>query len=110
MIPRSKFSSFCRLKVCDKPTVICKAILEDGKICGQQGHPDYYKCDETHLIMVIEHVDFLEDKDKGRNCFHSTGKKIVAPESIKVNTWRTYRGKDRWQKIPKEVKRGLGWE
>lgn len=110
MISRDKFSDFCRVKNCDKPTVMCKAILEDGKICGQQGHIDYYKCDDTHLISVIEHVDFLENKDIGRNCFHSTGKKIVAPESVKVHTWRTYRGKDRWAKMPKSVRKALGWE
>lgn len=105
---RSMFGRHCDITDCSEQTVRCTSILDDGKICGQQGHPDFYKSDEDHLAIVIEHAHFLENKDMGRNVFHKIGI-IEAPEEIKVKTWRTYRGAERWKKIPYEVRKNLGW-
>lgn len=104
-----EFHPDCDFPNCKEKKVLCNAKLKNGNICNRYGHPDYYKHDEEHLIMVIEHGHFTNNKDEGRNCIHSTGKVIKAPRSIRVYTWRTYRGKDRWLKIPKQVRKALGW-
>lgn len=108
--PRSKFGIQCSMDNCTLEYMMCKCIMEDGKICGQLGHPDFYKCDDEHVIPVIEHSHFLPDKDIGRNVIHRVGKPIYYPEHMRVYTWRTYRGPDRWKKIPKEIRKALGWE
>lgn len=107
--PRRIFHRFCDFPKCDEKVVRCTAVLEDGKVCGCFGHPDYYKQDEEHLVMVVKHAHFLMDKDKGRNVFHLI-KTIIAPKDIRVPTWKTYRGAERWKKIPYEVRHNMGWD
>jgi hypothetical protein len=94
---------------CIQPIVKCTSILENGKMCKHNGHPDYYKCSDTELMAEVKHAHFVNDLDIGRNLFHGI-KRVAAPRSVKVVTWRTPRGKDRWNKIPKAVKRSLGWD
>lgn len=84
--------------------------MQDGKPCGQLGHPDYYKCSDDEIMLVIKHTHFLplSMQDTGRNDFHSA-KKIKAPGSIKIWTWKTDRTGERWRRIPREVCENLGW-
>jgi hypothetical protein len=82
--------------------------MEDGKECGQYGHPDFYKNSDTTLMAQVKHGHFLPNADIGRNVFHAQ-EEIKAPQSMKVQTWRTPRGKKRWANIPRDVKNNLGW-
>ena len=107
--PRNQFHKHCDFPNCGEEVVKCTAVLEDGKVCGCYGHPDYYKKDEDNLVVVVKHAHFLSDKDKGRNAFHKI-KIIPAPQEIRVYSWKTYRGPERWKKIPMDVRMNLGWD
>lgn len=101
--PKGAYKSECEYSSCKEKRVICQE-------CGNYGHPDFYKHDEKHLIPIVEHAHFLINKDTGRNVFHKVGEPFICPEEIKVHTWRTIRGYDRWRRMPKEVRENLGWE
>lgn len=107
---RDKFSTYCSKPNCNEDHKVCTAIMDDGAPCGQIGHPDLYKCDEDHVVPIIEHAHFLPNKDIGRNTFHKVGKPLYAPQTMRVYTWRTYRGPDRWKKVPESVRKALGWD
>lgn len=106
---RDRFLRHCTLNGCTEPVVICRRIMEDGKMCGQHGHPDFYKNSDTTLMAQVKHAHFLPNIDIGRNVFHSQSE-IRAPRAMMIPTWRTPRGRNRWQRIPDEVKRNLGWD
>ncbi len=107
--PKGAFQNNCSISNCKQKRVICNNMDKDGKTCGMYGHPDFYKHSETDLIPIVEHAHFLINKDTGRNVFHKVGEPFTCPEHLKVYTWRTIRGADRYLKMPVEVRENLGW-
>lgn len=109
-IPRYLHRQTCIIDNCTQEIVTCTKILQDGQICGQKGHPDYYKSNEQKIVLVVKHTHFLplSMQDTGRNDFHNI-KKIKAPSTVKIKTWKTDRTGDRMRRIPDEVRENLGW-
>ena len=108
--PRSAYQSFCSQPGCNEITVTCKCILDDGKPCGQVGHPDFWKHDEQNMVPVVQHGHFLIDKDKGRNVNHKVGEPRYCPAPMRKYTWRMFKGKERWMSIPRGQKKAMGWD
>ena len=110
-IPREYHLGYCIFDTCELPTQYCNAILDDGQICGQKGHPVMYKSNDTTIAYGIRHTHFLNKdmQDVGRNDFH-TIKFANAPPELKVNTWKLYQGPDRYKRIPDNVRHELGWD